>query len=271
MPEMFVVISGGGTSGPCHSFHQKQAQANTAATDNADLIAHVGAVEVGSLVPADAYFDGTSVIPDDAGETAYADARTDTQKLKDAARALHDLYNAVIQAAENHGLADYFPRDHVNWFHDFEIYAHRGSRGVFLSDNLTVDQKLAWAAANTLGPTDIYPAGVALPTFSQIAAVCLRAVRGLGGQRGRADSGDLFRQPDERCAMDPGGLQDQHIATPRRHSRRRNDRRSRLHRRRLDSKHHRLTAGRESCHSRQKEPSTRFPRLKAPSTTRTRR
>ena len=203
MPEMFVVISGGGTSGPCHSFHQKQAQANTAATDNADLIAHVGAVEVGSLVPADAYFDGTSVIPDDAGETAYADARTDTQKLKDAARALHDLYNAVIQAAENHGLADYFPRDHVNWFHDFEIYAHRGSRGVFLSDNLTVDQKLAWAAANTLGPTDIYPAGVAVPTFSQIAAVVFGLFEGWSSNSAVPTAAICFAKPEtaERWAL----------------------------------------------------------------------
>ena len=203
MPEMFVVISGGGTSGPCHSFHQKQAQANTAATDNADLIAHVGAVEVGSLVPADAYFDGTSVIPDDAGETAYAAARTDTQKLKDAARALHDLYNAVIQAAENHGLADYFPRDHVNWFHDFEIYAHRGSRGVFLSDNLTVDQKLAWAAANTLGPTDIYPAGVAVPTFSQIAATVFGLFEGWSNNSNVPTSAVCFAKPEnaERWAL----------------------------------------------------------------------
>ena len=171
MPEMFVVISGGGTSGPCHSFHQKQAQANTAATDNADLIAHVGAVEVGSLVPADAYFDGTSVIPDDAGETAYADARTDTQKLQDAAQGLHDLYRAAIQAAEDHQISGYFDAEHIAWFHNFEAMAHRGTRGVILSDNLTVQQKLAWAVANALGPTDIYPAGVANPTVKQIAAM----------------------------------------------------------------------------------------------------
>ena len=167
---MAYITFRGVNSGPCVGFYRKQALADAAATDNSGVVAHTGVLDVGTLEPRESYFNGTAVVSEEAHEAVLLAARTDTQKLQDAARALHDLYNSVIQAAEDHGLADYFPRDHVNWFHDFEIFAHRGTRGVFLSDNLTVNQKLAWAAANGLGPTDIYPAGVAVPTFSQIAA-----------------------------------------------------------------------------------------------------
>ena len=156
MPEMFIVIRGIST-GPCHSFHQKQAAANAVATDNTNLVAHVGALEVGTLQPDEAYFNGTAIVSETAYEAVVANARSDTRKLKDASQALHDAYCALVSRLEDHALADYFKREHVNWAHDFLAYAHRGTRAVMMSDNLTTIQKLLWAQANGLGPTDVPP------------------------------------------------------------------------------------------------------------------
>ena len=77
-------------AGPVDGFYQTQAAANAAAADNADIVAHVGVLDVGDLTPNEAYFDGTDVLPDNAEEDAYFAGLTEEQKLKNGATALHD-------------------------------------------------------------------------------------------------------------------------------------------------------------------------------------
>ena len=48
--------------GPVAAFYRTQAEANAAALGNADMVAHVGALELGGLEPRHAYFDGTKLL-----------------------------------------------------------------------------------------------------------------------------------------------------------------------------------------------------------------
>ena len=154
---MAYITFNGVNAGPVVGFYPTQALANAAATGNANAVAHVGVLDIGELQPAHAWFDGTDVVLDGDGALAAFNALSDTDKLKTVSRGLHNAYCQLVDLLEDHNLADYFAREHVNWAHDFLAYAHRGTRGVMLSTVYTTTQKLLWAQANGLGPTDVPP------------------------------------------------------------------------------------------------------------------
>ena len=145
-------------AGLVDAFYPTQALANAAATDNADIVAHVGVVDVGDLQPNKAYWDGTNILSEIPPTVVFA-LLPAVDKLKSAARTLHDAYCTLAMRLENPLLAGYFKREHVDWAHDFLAYAHRGTYAVMKADstNITVAQKLAWAQAQGAGPTDVPP------------------------------------------------------------------------------------------------------------------
>ena len=61
---MAFITFKGINAGVCDGFYPTQALANAAATDNDDIVAHVGSVEVGNLQPNKAYWDGTDLMPE---------------------------------------------------------------------------------------------------------------------------------------------------------------------------------------------------------------
>ena len=155
MAKVFLTFKGT-TTGVVDAFYPTQALADAGASDS-DIVA----VQGDHTIPDDfrankAYWDGTDVLPETPGTVIFA-ALSDTDKLKSAAQQLHDAYCQLVGILEAHSLADYFKRDHVNWAHDFLAYAHRGTRGVMMSTTYTTAQKLAWAAANGAGPSDVPP------------------------------------------------------------------------------------------------------------------
>ena len=163
---MAYITFDGVNAGPVKGYFPTQALANAAATGEADAVAHVGVLDVGEIPLSHAWFTGTSVVLDGDGALAAFNALSDTDKLKTVSRRLHDAYCRLTDILEDHDLADYFAREHVNWAHDFLAYAHRGTRAVMMSATYTTAQKLAWAQANGLGPTDVPPTN--RPAFFEV-------------------------------------------------------------------------------------------------------
>ena len=120
--EAFVTFKGT-TAGVVDAFYRTQAEANAAATDNADIVAHIGAVEIGELAPNDSYFNGTAVVPDDVSETAELEARTVLRKLKDRCWATHEQLMEWSSALEKEGVAH--PAAETNMGHSYLAYAHQ--------------------------------------------------------------------------------------------------------------------------------------------------
>ena len=145
----------GTTAGPVDAFYTTQSAANTAATDNAYIVAHVGKLDVGELTPNEAYFDGSSVVADTAAEAAYLEGLTEVEKLQNAFRALHDgLINAAM-FLETPNIKLYYPDADRQIGHDMLALTHRAARGIGLSTHWTSTQKFAWIAGMVLGPTDV--------------------------------------------------------------------------------------------------------------------
>ena len=154
MAEMYITFAGT-NSGPCRGFYRKQSLADAAATDNADVVAHTGALEVGEFVPSNAYFDGTNVVDDSARQTAEYNALPEVDKLKLAFRSFHDALIVASEFLELPSIKRYYPaEDHVV-AHTMLALTHRAARGVGLSSHWTSTQKFAWLAAMAMGPTDV--------------------------------------------------------------------------------------------------------------------
>ena len=151
---MYVTFMGT-NNGPCRGFYRKQALADAAATDNADVTAHTGALEVGDFIPSNAYFDGTSIVGEDAYETVLANARTTEQKLKDGFRAFHDALIQGSEFLETPGIRRYYPEEDHRIAHTMLALTHRACRGVGLSTEWSSTQKFAWLLAMSQGPTDV--------------------------------------------------------------------------------------------------------------------
>ena len=174
MPEMFITFEGV-NAGPCTGFYVKQAQANAAATGNADVVAHVGALEVGTLVPSEAYFNGTAVVSDDAYEVIVLADRTDLQKLKEALRAHHAFLSNVAHAIIEEGISHDIAEEHI--IHNQIAFAHHGAYTVAHDDDLTHTQKITWAQNQILLPSDVTGSSLAEKAFHWFEAV--RAASGI--------------------------------------------------------------------------------------------
>ena len=98
-------------------------------------------------------WDGTDYEPPD-GYVSPPDPTTTVGQLVIAARTLHDFYISLQERLESNE-ARYFLALHREWAHDFVAMLHRGTRGVFLSTVYTSAEKLAWALAQAMGPTDV--------------------------------------------------------------------------------------------------------------------
>ena len=154
MPEMFITFEGI-SSGPCRGFYRKQSLANAAATDNTDIVAHVGSLEVGNLVPSDSYFNGTAVVSDEALETVNYLALPEVDKLKLAFRAFHDALIQGSEFLETPSIRRYYPEEDHRIAHTMLALAHRACRAIGLSSAWTSTQKFAWLTSMASGPTDV--------------------------------------------------------------------------------------------------------------------
>ena len=82
---------------------------------------------------------------------------TDAERLMVGAFALHHQLLAWSEALEN--VASYWPQADVHLGHDLLAYAHRGVRGVILSDSWTLDQKLTFMEQMAIGASDVTSPG----------------------------------------------------------------------------------------------------------------
>ena len=151
---MYVTFMGT-NNGPCRGFYRKQALADAAATDNADVTAHTGALEVGDFIPSNAYFDGTSIVGEDAYETAQYLALPEVDKLKAGFRAFHDALIRGSEFLETPSIRRYYPEEDHRIAHTMLALTHRACRGVGLSMEWNAIQKFAWLQAMGQGPTDV--------------------------------------------------------------------------------------------------------------------
>ena len=151
---MAYITFKGINSGPCDAFYPTQALANAAATDNADIVAHVGAVEVGDLRPNRSYWDGTDVLPE-TPESVIFDALPEVEKLKTSFQAFHDALVRGSTFLETPDIKLYYPDGDRQIAHDMLALCHRACRGVALSTHWTSQQKFAWLVAMAQGPMDV--------------------------------------------------------------------------------------------------------------------
>ena len=152
---MAYVTFTGVNSGPCYKFHPTQALANATATDNANVAAHVGILDVGDLQIRHAYFDGTAVVSDEAYRLALLAALPEVDKLKNAFRNFHDGLILGSQFLETPTIKLYYPDGDRQIAHDMLALTHRAARGIGLSSHWTSLQKFTWLATMALGPTDV--------------------------------------------------------------------------------------------------------------------
>ena len=138
MAEGYITFEGV-NAGPIHGMYRTQALANAAATDNADLVAHVGAVELGQWAPRDAYFNGTAVVgPWEPPPT-----------LADVAQASID---ALFQNASDVRDTPYLTSEARALAHNWRAFGMRGMAQVVLSSHWTVDQRIAVASGMRILP-----------------------------------------------------------------------------------------------------------------------
>ena len=129
------------------AFYLTQAAANAAAVDNADIVAHVGELELEGFSPNVAYFDGDKLLAE-IPETKLP--TLDRKKLK--ARQLHDyLHNKSAEVEEEAVVHDFHEHQII---HNIIAFAHHGNYLTCHDSELTDDQIIEWLDASLLGPTD---------------------------------------------------------------------------------------------------------------------
>ena len=154
----------GVNAGPCRGFYRTQALANAAATDNSGIVAHVGAVELGDLSPNVAYFNGISL--EEERPLSSLSVRT---RLRHAYREHHSHLTELAHAVIEEGIAHAITEQHI--IHNMIAFAHHGAYTVAHDDDLTDDQKIAWAQVQILGPADITGTSLAVRAFHWYEAV----------------------------------------------------------------------------------------------------
>ena len=115
-----------------------------AATDNA-LTVHGPAVSVADRVQRGWWFDGTDVFSADR-------PFTELQQRQAAFTQLHGYLNALAVDLAAEGVAH--PVAEVHAAHNFPAFAHHAAYRVAHHATLTHAQKVAWAVAMLLGPSD---------------------------------------------------------------------------------------------------------------------
>ena len=152
---MAYITFKGVNSGLCDGFYATQALANAAATDNTNVVAHVGILDIGTLRPNHSYFDGTNVVSDEAYELVVYNALSELNKLKLAFQAFHDALIRGSTFLETPDIKLYYPDGDREIAHDMLALCHRACRGIGLSTYWTSQQKFAWLQAMAQGPTDV--------------------------------------------------------------------------------------------------------------------
>ena len=180
---MAYITFRGTNDGRVKAFHPTQALANAAATDNTNVVAHVGALDVGDLQPRHSYFTGTAVILDSDADALDA-LLSDTEKLRLAFREHHDWLRAQSEAGHAEGQVHDITERHA--FHNFMAFAHHAAYTVANDGDLTTAEKIRWAENQMLGPTDaetIFNWYVAIRTLTPVAgptSACTWVVPGTG-------------------------------------------------------------------------------------------
>ena len=183
---MAYITFAGTNAGLVKAFFPTQALANAAATDDAEVAAHVGILDVGELQPRHAYFTGTAVISDSDADALDA-ILSDTEKLQLAFRTHHDWLRTQSEAGHVEGQVHDIAERHA--FHNFMAFAHHAAYTVANDGDLTMAQKITWAENQTLGPTDAetafnwYVAIRALPTVAGPTSACLWVIPSSGARR----------------------------------------------------------------------------------------
>ena len=94
-------------------------------------------------------WDGTAYVPPD-NIILPLDLATDVGMLKNAAMLAHDQ----LKVWREHLDSEAYPHEDVVVVRDFLTYAHRGIRGVMLSSNWTVAQRVKFAEESASGTAD---------------------------------------------------------------------------------------------------------------------
>ena len=135
------------SAGRVMGFYRTQALANAAATDNTNVVAHVGAVELGELSPGGAYFDGTDVL-----EEIPLTALSDLARKKHALRTAHAYLRQLAVELAEEGVAHNIVEVHAA--HNFPAFSHHGLYLVAHDDDYTDAQVIAFAEKVPEGPSD---------------------------------------------------------------------------------------------------------------------
>ena len=137
----------GVNEGVVDAFYRTQALANAAATGNADIVAHVGLLDLGGFRPNTSYFDGDKLL-EEIPETNLPTL----DRKKSALRRLHDHLKQLAVALAEEGLVhDIAEADAA---HNYPAFAHHGSYLIAHDDDYTDDQVIAWAEKMLDGPSD---------------------------------------------------------------------------------------------------------------------
>ena len=137
----------GVNEGVVDAFYLTQALANAAAADNADIVAHVGLLDLGGFEPNTAYFDGAQLL-EEIPEAKLPSL--DRKKL--VLRRLHFYLRQLAEELAAEGVAHAVTETHAA--HNFAAFGHHGSYLVAHDEDLTDDQIIAWAEKMLDGPTD---------------------------------------------------------------------------------------------------------------------
>ena len=128
-------------------FYLTQAGANAAAADNADIVAHVGLLDLGGFAPNTSYFDGDKLL-EEIPETKLPTL----DRKKSALRRLHDHLKQLAVALAEEGLVHAIAESHAA--HNYPAFAHHGSYLIAHDDDYTDDQVIAWAEKMLDGPSN---------------------------------------------------------------------------------------------------------------------
>ena len=185
MAELAYITIRGINTGFVPGFYPTQELANAAATDNTNVVAHVGQVDIEGKRIGKAYWDGSELLAGIPSATAF-DALSATKRLRQRFREHHSWLLQQAEAGEVEGRAHDIEEVHA--LHNFWSFAHHASYEVAHDDDLTVAQKVRWAENQMLGPSNAgtifawYTAIRALTPVTGPVSACLWVVPGTGAR-----------------------------------------------------------------------------------------
>ena len=157
----------GVNAGITDGFYPTQALANAAASDNADIVAHVGEIDISGFQPNKAYFDGTSLLPD-IPLPIYLDSLPELDKFKATCWATHGQLMAWAKALDAEGVAH--PASETALGHSYLAFAHQwmflvmnnhrkaGNADWTIAQRETAAQLLAQGALDVVSPFTFFMA-----------------------------------------------------------------------------------------------------------------